>query len=338
MALTAVLVLLVPAALADDQVFDDPNDSRSRIDIERVVQGHHQQMVRYRLEAYEEWQTEDLRGGRIVLSFNTDKDKTIERRAIMEYIGGGGSETRVQIVNARGKSIGRGVSRRPARRSVEFWIARWQLGRPKKYHTFVTVSTAEAGCGRNCVDRIPDRGAMVHRLHSLCTSGEATIKGTNGNDVLRGTKGADVIDALAGDDTISHVGPHDTACGGPGDDRITGGYGWHTLLGGRGADHLSATGPAPRPCNDVITPPGVRTAGRTFACAYPEAFLRGGPGPDVLDAGRYHEYLLGGNGDDVLYGRAWSDRLDGGNGDDELFGGRGGDNCARGETLHSCEY
>ncbi|CAN5435473.1 hypothetical protein BH18ACT16_BH18ACT16_03360 [soil metagenome] len=148
--------------------------------------------------------------------------------------------------------------------------------------------------------------------------------GTGGDDRLRGTKQRDVIDARAGDDLTTDVSRNDKVCGTRGDDVVRAGRGFLQLSGGPGSDRILATGPRPKPCDD------------TNVCVYPESFVSGGAGRDVLIGGKYHERLMGGRGADVLRGWRWEDRLDGGRGEDLLFGGRGDDACAQGEELHSC--
>jgi Ca2+-binding RTX toxin-like protein len=326
----AVLVLIALAAAeirarADRLVLGDADDSPSRIDIKRVVQGHYFEYVLYRLDAYEQWKPADLDDGRIVFSFDMDADEAAERRAILEYTAGGGSQLRLRIVGHNGHRIGRGVLRRPSQRSVEVWIKRWQLGYPKRYRMFVTVeTTASANCARGCKDRAPDDDTIRHRLHRLCFSREPTITGTRAGEVLRGTKRSDVIAGRGGNDVIAGVRKTDVVCGGDGDDVIRAGRGFLVLRGGGGSDRITATGPKPTPCDD------------TAACAYPEAIVLGDAGPDALEGGRHHEHLLGGRGTDLLRGKRGGDRLDGGQDHDVLRGGAGRDACIRGEELHSC--
>ncbi|MDP9067678.1 MAG: hypothetical protein M3N53_04915 [Actinomycetota bacterium] len=312
-------------ANADRAVVRDPADSSSRIDISEVLQGHYFEYALYRVTAYEQWDPIDLADGGLVFDFDTDDDPAIERRAILEYTGGGGAQMRLSIYDGDGNRIGRGVLRRPSQRSVEIWIKRWQLGSVKTYETFVTVTTTDqADCSAGCTDRAPDAGTIFHRLRPLCADREPTITGTRGSDTLKGTGRSDVIDARGGDDEIRRVNGNDIVCAGAGDDLVRGGEGFLFLRGGRGADRITATGPPPSRCDD------------TAACAYPEAILIGGSGGDLLTGGSRHERLVGGRGHDVLRGREWADGLDGGRGRDTLWGGPGEDGCVRGEELHSC--
>ena len=323
--LTLALVVTGLPASADQITVHDPDDSPSVIDVARVIQGHYAGNALYRVVAHEKWDSAALDNGRIVFAFNIDNDADVERRAILEYKGGGGFQFRSRIVNIHGRWIGRPVLRRPSSRSVEVWVPRWQLKHAMRYRVSLTVTTRAPGdCADECKDRAPDSGTIYHRLHRLCSGEEPTLMGTGGNDRLRGTKHSDVIDARAGNDRITNVNRNDKVCGGRGDDVIRAGRGFLSLYGGPGSDRIVATGPRPSPCDDV------------FSCAYPEAFISGGVGHDVLIGGKYHEFLLGGRGADVLRGFRWEDRLDGGRGEDFLDGGRGEDTCDQGEKLHSC--
>jgi Ca2+-binding RTX toxin-like protein len=338
----AVALLVIPfiagadlAARADRTTVEDADDSGSAIDVARVKQGHYAGYVVYRVFAYEQWDHAALKDGRIVFSFNTDDDSGIERRGIVEYDGGAGPQLRMKIVNGRGRRLGRGVVGRPGRLSVWVWIARWQLERVRRYEMSVTVSTkASEECAHGCRDRVPETGSVSHRLHRLCSGEEPRLVGTRGPDLLRGTKRRDIIAAGGGDDRIKDVRKNDTVCGGWGDDVIRAGRGYLSLFGGPGSDRFTATGPRPSPCDDVNVGRDARAQLRS--CIFPEAFVSGGSGRDVLIGGRYHEHLRGGRGADVVRGSKWSDRLNGGRGHDLLRGGAGADGCFRGEELHSC--
>lgn len=332
MVLVCVSIAVAPLSPthADERAINDGDDSSSALDVEKVLQGHYFEYVLYEVVSFERWAPEDLAGGSMVFSFNTDSDATIERRGILEYTGGGGSQMRLTVVNSKGERVGRGVHRRPTSRSVEVWFKRGVLGHPKTYRMSVEVTTtASAECSETCTDRAPDEGTMFHKLRPLCSSREPTILGTRGDDALRGTRKVDVIHARGGDDEITNVDDGDVVCGGGGNDTIRGGRGFLVLRGNQGRDRIQASGPEPRPCDD--------TGGGSAACAFPEALLMGGGGADVLVGGRYHEHLVGGAGRDRLWGRRSGDRLDGGAGTDALRGGRGRDSCRRGEVLHSCE-
>lgn len=330
-ALLVVAAYLAPTiAGADERTLEDADDSASAIDIRAVKQGHYSDYVLYRIAAYERWDPIDLEGGRIVVHFNLDADPAIERRGIVEYVGGGGSEMRSTVVNRNGTRVGRAVHRRPSERSIELWFKRWQLKRAMRHHAFVTVETTDdAGCAEACVDRAPDSGTLFHRLMKLCSRLEPTISGTSGDDTLHGTRRADVIAGLGGNDEIVGVKGNDVVCGGPGNDVIEGGTGFLLLRGGKGADRIIAIGPRPQPCDD--------TGRGSASCAYPQAIVVGGAGADVLTGGRRHEWLIGGRGHDTLRGGRWSDGLDGGAGQDEGWGGRGQDACSRLEDQHTCE-
>jgi Ca2+-binding RTX toxin-like protein len=329
--LACVVSTGLPApARADERVIDDGDDSASPLDVEKVRQGHYYQYVLYRVTSFYDWNDKALAGGSMVFSFNTDADAAIERRAVLEYTGGGGSQLRLKVLNGKGERVAGGVHRRSSSRSVEVWIRRSALGTPETYRMSLKVTTtASLECVDTCTDRVPNKGTVFHRLHDLCSDQEPTIVGTDSDDTLSGTRGRDVIDGRAGDDKITDLHGTDVVCGGPGDDIIDGGRGFLVLRGGRGQDRIQAGGPRPRPCND--------TGWGAASCAYPEAVLMGGRGADVLIGGRYHEYVLGEGGRDRLRGRRSADRLDGGAGTDELFGGRGSDYCRRGEELHACE-
>ena len=325
----SALVFGISPARADRTSVRDSNDKGGPIDVARLVQGHYFATVLYRVIARNDWESKDLKGGRIVLYFDAAGGPTFERKAIIRHQRGGGLALRSKIVNAHGKRVGKGVLRRPSDQSVEIWIKRRVLGFPKRYRMYAKVTTAGSveTCAGGCTDRVPDRGTVHHRLHQLCLDREPTIAGTRGDDELEGTKRTDVIAGRGGDDEITHVQDSDLVCGGTGDDVIEAGRGFLFLRGGPGADRIALTGPRPQRCDDTSAP---------ASCAYPEAAAFGGMGRDVLIGGRFHEHLLGGGGADVLRGSHWADRLDGGRGRDALRGGRGRDSCRRGEDVRSC--
>lgn len=324
---SSLLLLGAPGA-ADESFHSDPDDSASALDISRVRQGHYFSEVLYRVSAHEHWDPVDLAGGRIEFFFDTDADEQIERRVVVEYREGGGSQLRSTVFNGRGERIGRITHRRPTGRSVEIWIKRWQLNHSKRFDVFVTVMTRDdSKCLEGCVDRFPDEGTLVHRLKRLCSGQEPTIQGSPHGDEIRGTKRIDVIATYGGADEVKRLTQSDVVCAGPGDDSITGGSGFLFLKGGSGDDKITATGPEPKPCDDVR---------RGASCAFPEAYLNGGSGADLLIGGKFHESFRGGRGRDVIYGRSRGDGLDGGRGYDRLFGGPGEDGCVRGEVEHSC--
>jgi hypothetical protein len=327
LALALILVAQTPAA-ADVERIRDGNDSRSPLDIESVVQGHYFEYALYKVISRDRWDQTELKGGKMVFHFNTDGDPRIERRGVLKYHSPRGAQLRLTVFNSRHHEVGRGVFRRPSRRSVEVWFKRRLLGYPEKYRVIVTVATD--GCGDKCHDRAPDRGTISHELQPLCGSSEATLMGTEGDDVLHGTDRRDVIMGLAGNDDITDVDGSDLVCAGPGDDVVEGGRGFLFVFGGSGADHISGSGPRPRPCDD--------TGRRSASCVYPEAVFIGGAGNDTLEGGRYSERLMGEEGNDHLRGADGSDRLDGGDGHDALYGGSGSDYCKRGEEDSSCEY
>ena len=320
------MMAAVPA-LADKRDVSDRNDSRSALDMERVVQGHYAHYVLYKVVSHDSWDPIDLERGKMVFHFNTDGDPRIERRAILTYRGPRGAQMSLRTYNSHHEQVGGGVYRRPSGRSVEVWFKRRVLGYPDDYRFFVTVDTE--GCGGGCRDRAPDRGTMSHDLQPLCGSSEATMIGTDGDDEFQGTKRSDVILSRGGDDEILGIGSGDFVCAGPGNDVVDGGRGWIFIWGGGGSDHLSASGPRPRPCDD--------TGGGSASCAYPEAVLIGGPGDDYLQGGRYHERLDGEEGNDQLIGKRAADALDGGPGHDSLIGGGGYDVCRHAEERSSCE-
>jgi Ca2+-binding RTX toxin-like protein len=322
----------VPApAQADERVITDGNDSSSKLDVEKVRQGHYFRYVLYRVTSFENWNPKALIGGSMVFRFNTDSDPAIERRGVLEYDGGGGTQLRMPIYNGKGERIGWGGPRLVGGRAVEVWFQRSDLGSPRTYRMSLKLrTTASAECVQTCTDRVPNEGTIFHRLHVTCAGREPTIRGTNGDDILRGTRRTDVIDARGGDDVITDLHGSDVVCGGPGNDTIDGGRGdFLYLRGGRGQDHIQGGGTRLRPCDD-------NSGGSDASCAFPEALLVGGGGDDTLVGGRHHEHLIGGSGRDLLRGRRSSDRLEGGSGIDVLDGGPGDDSCRGGEELHSC--
>ena len=115
LALVFLVASTVPAG-ADQISVEDPDDSPSAIDVARVVQGHYAATALYRIIAHEKWNSAALDNGSIVFAFDIDNDADIERRSIVYYKGGGGSQLRSRIVNSHGRRIGSAVLRRPSSR------------------------------------------------------------------------------------------------------------------------------------------------------------------------------------------------------------------------------
>lgn len=107
LAVASSLLLLGAPGAADESFYPDADDSASALDISRVRQGHHFSEVLYRVSAYEHWDPIDLAGGRIEFFFDTDADEQTERRVVVEYREGGGSQLRSTVFNGRGERIGR---------------------------------------------------------------------------------------------------------------------------------------------------------------------------------------------------------------------------------------
>jgi hypothetical protein len=116
-----------------------------------------------------------------------------------------------------------------------------------------------------------------------------TITGTAGNDVIHGTAHRDVICAGAGNDRVYAGGGNDQVFGGDGDDVIRGDAGHDSLDGGRGTDVLSGG------------------AG--------DDSLYGGAGNDRLSGGTGDDAIYGNVGDDTIdAGGQAGDMTDGGPG------------------------
>jgi Ca2+-binding RTX toxin-like protein len=104
--------------------------------------------------------------------------------------------------------------------------------------------------------------------------------------------------------------------GGAGNDQIQGGGGNDAIYEVRDADMVLTNGALKVGATEEDTLTGISMAA-----------LRGGPGPNVLDATAFsgRVWLFGEGGNDVLYGGSGDDWLEGGPGDDVLRGNGGND-------------
>ena len=98
----AATQLVVAPSGADERRIQDSDDSASRLDIETVRQGHYAQYILYRIRTFNTWDPLDLEGGAITFYFNLDDDPAIERRGVVEYRGGGGSQLRAVVLSLSG--------------------------------------------------------------------------------------------------------------------------------------------------------------------------------------------------------------------------------------------
>jgi Ca2+-binding RTX toxin-like protein len=167
--------------------------------------------------------------------------------------------------------------------------------------------------------------------------GPDRINGDDGNDTVDGGSEDDVLRGGGGDDAVLGGGEADRVEGGSGDDTLDGGLGPDLFDGGSGgdtADYSARANPVfvdldgnpddgeadegDNVQNDVETVVGGAGDDRLTAIIGRSRTLLGGPGNDILRAGRGADNLDGGEGDDVLWGGISDDTLDGGPGTDTV--------------------
>ena len=168
----AVVVLcvgVVRAALGEGRLRSDPEGDAKRssvLDIASVRHSDQGRLLVHRLTTYRAWGPALLaKGGEISFYFDTDGDAALERRLDVRYVRG---RLAAVMKNRRGRVVGRGVVRRPDRRTVVVKFAR-SLLRPglRRYRWFAFVGFRCHHRYRRCGDRAPSRGALIsHRISS----------------------------------------------------------------------------------------------------------------------------------------------------------------------------
>ena len=166
--------------------------------------------------------------------------------------------------------------------------------------------------------------------------GDDTMAGGNDNDTLRGQADNDNAIGGSGADLIEGGNGNDSLDGGSGNDTLKGEAGNDTLSGG--ADDDSIDGGAaetdrvielPTNANFTLTDTSLTGLGTDVLVSIEEASLRGGSGPNVLNATAFsgNTTLHGGDGSgkDTLQGGSGNDSLQTQDGDDFLFGNAGED-------------
>ena len=131
----------------------------------------------------------------------------------------------------------------------------------------------------------------------------ATVDGGPGNDVLTGDPAPLTAEQVRLHGEGAGGSEYSLFSGGPGDDVLIGGADFDKLWGGLGNDRLTGHGGF-----DVLC--GGDRDGASGCSAL------SGSGDDILDGGRYRDYIVGGDGRDWLIGGAGADGLVAGPGDD----------------------
>jgi hypothetical protein len=154
-----VLGLMVAPAGAHRAAFSDRNDTRGRLDIRQLTQGHAGPgAVVHRISMFERFSSELLRPDRggLVIAFDTNgRVSEPERFLVVEHRRG---ELRAVLFSARTfRRVGRAGVSRPNARSIELTIPKRLLGSPAGYRWVAyTILGAAGGCRGFCVDFVPN--------------------------------------------------------------------------------------------------------------------------------------------------------------------------------------
>jgi hypothetical protein len=166
----AVLLALVGAevARAGKSAAQDPNDTRGRLDIRSVSQGHSGRKVTHTIKTFGRWPSsvlDEQHSNSFLMVLNTDSDPAIERFVFIITARG---RLEAGVLTGNGNFLGRADASRPNRRSLRVTLSKSRLGNPAGYRWQASSSfQGSSGCGRGCVDRAPNgSGRLRHDLRN----------------------------------------------------------------------------------------------------------------------------------------------------------------------------
>jgi hypothetical protein len=170
----AVLLALVGAevARAGKSAAQDPNDTRGRLDIRSVSQGHSGRKVTHTIKTFGRWPSsvlDEQHSNSFLMVLNTDSDPAIERFVFIITARG---RLEAGVLTGNGNFLGRADASRPNRRSLRVTLSKSRLGNPAGYRWQASSSfQGSGGCGRGCVDRAPNgSGRVRHDLRDPTVS------------------------------------------------------------------------------------------------------------------------------------------------------------------------
>jgi hypothetical protein len=156
LALTAVALLALvgaEAARAGGATVSDGNDTRGRLDIKSVSQGHSGAKITHTIRTFSRWPKsllDEQHSNSFLMLINTDRDRVIERFVFIITTRG---RLAAGVLTSNGNFLGRADVSRPDQRSVRVKISKSRLGNPPSYRWQGFSSFQGGGCHSGCVDR-----------------------------------------------------------------------------------------------------------------------------------------------------------------------------------------
>jgi hypothetical protein len=156
LALTAVALLALvgaEAARAGGATVSDGNDTRGRLDIKSVSEGHSGAKITHTIKTFSRWPKsllDEQHSNSFLMLINTDRDRVIERFVFIITTRG---RLAAGVLTSNGNFLGRADVSRPDQRSVRVKISKSRLGNPPSYRWQGFSSFQGGGCNSGCVDR-----------------------------------------------------------------------------------------------------------------------------------------------------------------------------------------
>jgi hypothetical protein len=153
------------AAAAETRTITDGNDVPGRLDIRSATQGMHRRSVVHTISTYGTWTGRLLRFQEsrfLFIDFDTKAGPRADRIAVVFFYRG---KLRAAVLSGRGRFRGWATASRPGSRSVTVRISRRLLGSPLGYRWIAASEyTSSTICPRGCLDRVPNRGTVLHDI------------------------------------------------------------------------------------------------------------------------------------------------------------------------------
>jgi hypothetical protein len=152
---TVALLALVGAGVgrAGTTTVPDGNDTRGRLDIKSVSQGHAGTRVTHTIKTFGRWPKsllDEQHSNSFLMLINTDRDRGIERFVFIITTRG---RLAAGVLTSSGNFLGRADVSRPDQRSVRVKISKSRLGNPPSYRWQGFSSFQGGGCNSGCADR-----------------------------------------------------------------------------------------------------------------------------------------------------------------------------------------
>jgi hypothetical protein len=156
LALTAVALLALvgaEAARPGGATVSDGNDTRGRLEIKSVSQGHSGAKITHTIRTFSRWPKsllDEQHSNSFLMLINTDRDRVIERFVFIITTRG---RLAAGVLTSSGNFLGRADVSRPDQRSVRVKFSKSRLGNPPSYRWQGFSSFQGGGCNSGCVDR-----------------------------------------------------------------------------------------------------------------------------------------------------------------------------------------